>query len=186
MSAHLGIPGAADRGYGRLPDCNRGCTSCQSSAINQRGAHSAECRFHVLGAHLSCSGPRASGVRTQPSAGSGACSCRAPGTLLRCTLCRLVRHTVISPVTADSACCDDHHSEFNVKVRCRPSQGPALKGALALVQHSSSLPEAAMLQLFQAFQREIVVSELPQAIRMAAMQLLDSAAQVSVRTCSTQ
>ena len=37
-----------------------------------------------------------------------------------------------------------------------------------------------MLQLFQAFQREIMVSELPQAIRMAAMQLLDSAAQVSV------
>ncbi len=77
-----------------------------------------------------------------------------------------------------------HHSNFNVSVRCRPSQGPALKGALALVKHSSSLPEAAMLQLFQAFQREIVVSELPQAIRMAAMQLLDSAAQVSVLTHS--
>ena len=65
-----------------------------------------------------------------------------------------------------------------MNVCCRPSQGPALKGALAVVKHSSSLPEVAMLQLIQAFQTEIVVSELPQAIRMAAMQLLDSAAQV--------
>ena len=86
--------------------------------------------------------------------------------------------------TADGACRVDHQSNFNVNVRCRPSQGPALKGSLALVKHSSSLPEAAMLQLFQAFQREVVVSELPQAIRMAAMQLLDSTAQVSVLTLS--
>ena len=39
-----------------------------------------------------------------------------------------------------------------------------------------------MVQLIQAFQTEIVVSELPQAIRMAAMQLLDSAARVRPHT----
>ena len=106
--AQLDTPGAADRGHGRLPNCNRGCTSCQSSAVDQRGMHPVNCRCHLLHvqkklAHLSCSGPLASGVRTQPSAGCGACNCRAPGTVLCCTLCRLVWQTVISPLTADSA-----------------------------------------------------------------------------------